>query len=92
MSRFALRTKELSMFILNVKQDIKAMYHELGYKSEVVKFMFTCLPQDYSAVYVSNGTLFLRDNDGNDWHEEYLNDVRNLMGILKAMHHLLPKE
>lgn len=92
MDKFAIRLEELQTFVRNLKEDIKTMYNELGYKNEFVEFMYTCVPQGYTALAVSNNTLYLRDKDGLDWHEDYINEVSVLMSVLKAMHHLLPNE
>lgn len=92
MDKFVVRLKELETFVCNLKEDIKSMYIELGYKNEFVEFMFTCVPKGHTAIAVLNGTLYLKDNEGIDWHEDNLNDVLILMSVLRAMHHLLPNE
>lgn len=92
MDKYTQRINELYTFVRNLKEDIKSMYNELGYKNEFVEFIFTCMPKGHTAIAVLNGTLYLKDNEGIDWHEDYLNDVSILMSVLRAMHHLLPNE
>lgn len=89
-TRFSSRMIELSTFVQGVKQDIKDRYKELGYRSEFVKFPFTCSPKDYIGVSLYGNVLILKDNDGDDWHEDNVNNPLVLLNILKAMYHLQP--
>lgn len=91
MDKFAIRLGELQTFVRNLKEDIKTMYNELGYKNEFVEFMYTCVPQGYKAISVVNNTIFLKDDNNCDWHEDNIANVYTLLVVLKAMHHLQPK-
>ena len=92
MDKFAIRLGELQTFVRNLKEDIKKMYKELGYNSEFVYFMYSCVPQGYKAISVVNNTIFLKDDNNCDWHEDNITNVYTLLVVLKSMHHLLPNE
>ena len=93
MDRYAEREKEVRNLVQGIKEDIKAVYSEKGYYAgQIVKFMYTSKPTDFAYVYVCQGTLYLRDNDGYDFHSDNVNDVAVLLEILRAMYHLLPNE
>ena len=91
MDKFAIRLEELQVLMRSLKEDIKKMYKELGYNSEFVYFMYSCVPQGYKAISVVNNTIFLKDDNGCDWHEDNITNVYTLLVVLKSMHHLLPK-
>jgi hypothetical protein len=91
MDRFAIRLEELQALMRSLKEDIKKMYKELGYNSEFVYFMYSCVPQGYKAISVVNNTIFLKDDNGCDWHEDNIANVYTLLVVLKSMHHLQPK-
>lgn len=88
---YVLRMMELSNLLKGLKDDIKKMYKELGYNSEFVYFMYSCVPQGYKAISVVNSTIFLKDDNGCDWHEDNITNVYTLLVVLKSMHHLQPK-
>lgn len=93
MDRYAERVKEFRNLVQRIKEDIKAVYFEKGYYAgQIVEFMYTSKPSDFAYVYVCQGTLYLRDNDGYDFHSDNLNDITALLEILRAMYHLRPNE
>lgn len=93
MDRYAEREKDVRNLVQRIKEDIKAVYFEKGYYAgQIVKFMFTSKPTDFAYVYVSQNTLYLRDNDGYDFHSDNVNDITTLLEILRAMYHLPPNE
>lgn len=88
---YVLRMMELSNLLKGIKDDIKKMYKELGYNSEFVYFTYSCVPQGYKAISVANNTIFLKDDNNCDWHEDNIADVHILLVVLKSMHHLQSK-
>jgi hypothetical protein len=93
MDRYAEREKEFRNLVQRIKEDIKAVYFEKGYYAgQIVRFIYTSKPTDFTYVYVCQGTLYFRDNDGYDLHSDNVNDITSLLEILRAMYHLPPNE
>jgi hypothetical protein len=93
MDRFGQRLKEKNALIQGIKADIKAMLEELGYGDcgGFANFQWTCKPDRFKSVGIDWGSLYFKDNDGSDWHSDNVNDIEELLSILRAMHHILPK-
>lgn len=93
MDRYAEREKDVRNLVQRIVEDIKAVYFEKGYYAgQVVKFMYTLKPTNFAYVYVSQNTLYLRDNDGYDFHSDAVYNTTELLEILRAMYHLPPNE
>lgn len=93
MDRYAEREKEFRNLVQRIIEDIKAVYFEKGYYAgQVVEFMYTLKPVNFAYVYVSQNTLYLRDNDGYDFHSDAVYSTTDLLEILRAMYHLPPNE
>jgi hypothetical protein len=93
MDRYAEREKDVRNLVQRIVEDIKAVYFEKGYYAgQVVKFMRTAKPTNFAYVYVSQNTLYLRDDDGYDFHSDVVYDTMALLDILRAMYHLPPNE
>lgn len=91
MDRYLERERDVRNLVQRIKEDIKAVYFEKGYYAgQIVKFMYTSKPTDFAYVYVCQGTLYFRYNDGNDVHSDNVNDITALLEILRAMYHLVP--
>ena len=89
MDRYQTRLKEKQMFVKAIKQDIKDMLEELGYGDGVyVDFSITCKPDRFTRIGTMYSTLFFVDYELNEWHEDNINDIDELLSILRAMHHL----
>jgi hypothetical protein len=93
MDRYQTRFREKITLINNIKADIKDMLIELGYGNYggYATFSYTCKPTRFTKVGVMHSTLFFVDNDNNEWHSDNVNDIDELLNILRAMHHILPK-
>lgn len=91
--RYQSRFREKIILINNIKADIKDMLIELGYGNYggYATFSYTCKPTRFTKVGVMHSTLFFVDNDNNEWHSDNVNDIDELLNILRAMHHILPK-
>ena len=91
--RFAERLKEKSVLVQGIKSDIKEMLLELGYgdSSGYAEFQWTCKPDRFKSIGIDFGQLYLKDNDGNEWHSDNIYNVEELLYILRAMHHIKPK-
>lgn len=87
MDRFRQRQVELNNLVKGIKEDIKTMYKELGCNGYVVFYDY-CKPKKFDAVCIHCDTLFFRDDDGYDYHSDNVNNVDDLLTILRAMHHL----
>lgn len=93
MDRFGQRLKEKHALVQGIKADIKAMLGELGYGDTAgfADFQWTCKPDRFKSVGIDWGSLYFKDNDGRDWHSDNVNDIEELLSILRAMHHILPR-
>lgn len=90
--RYAERVKEKNNLVQGIKADIKAMLTELGYgNGTYAKFSLTAKPDRFTRVGTLYSSLFFMDDNGNEWHEDNINDVNELLGILRAVHHILPR-
>lgn len=94
MDRFAKRLKEYNTLVRDIEEDIKAMLVELGYGdcSGYAQFNWTCKPDRFSEVGIDFGSLYFKDNEGSDWHSDNVNDINELLSILRAMHHIMPRQ
>lgn len=90
--RYQARFREKMNLIKGIKADIKKMLEELGYGNygTYAQFEYTCKPSRFVKVGVMHSTLFFVDNDLCEWHEDNVNDIDELLNILRAMHHILP--
>ena len=89
--RYQTRFREKINLIKDIKKDIKEMLEELGYgNGTYADFSLTCKPDRFTRVGFMYSTLFFVDNDLCEWHEDNINDIDELLGILRAMHHILP--
>lgn len=93
MDLFTKRLKEHTALVNGIKEDIKSILIDKGYNDcgGFAKFEYTCKPDRFIAVGIDFGNLYFRDNEGTDWHSDNLFDVSELMTILRAMYHILPK-
>lgn len=96
MDRYAEREKDVRNLVQRIKDDIKAVIIEKGYRSEqvikinaskAIKFTHLCLSQDG---LTPSYTLFFRDNNGYYYHSDNVDDIPMLLEILRAMYHLPP--
>ena len=91
MDKYQARQIEKFNLIKGIKNDIKEMLNDLGYTNcKYANFTLTCKPDRFTKVGTLNSTLFLVDNNGMEYHEDNINDVDELLTILRAMHHILP--
>jgi hypothetical protein len=91
--RFAARQKEKFALVQGIKADIKEVLVEKGYGdfSKYAHFSITCKPDRFKGVAIMYNTLFFLDNEGNEWHSDNVNELEELLGILRAMYHILPR-
>ena len=89
--RYQTRFREKMNLIKDIKKDIKEMLEELGYgNGTYADFLYTCKPDRFTRVGFMYSTLFFVDNDLSEWHEDNVNDIDELLNILRAVHHILP--
>lgn len=93
MERLKKRQEERSALVLNIREDIKSMLIESGYGdcSGYASFEWSCKPDRFKSIGIDFGQLYLRDNDGNDYHIETICNVDELLLILRAMHYIKRK-
>ena len=91
--RYAARQKEKYALVQGIKADIKEVLVEKGYGefSKYAHFSITCKPDRFKGVAVMHNTLFFLDNDNNEWHSDNVNELDELLVILRAMYHILPR-
>lgn len=91
--RFAARQKEKYALVQGIKADIKEVLVEKGYGDfgKYAHFSITCKPDRFKGVAVMHNTLFFLDNDNCEWHSDNVNDLEELLGILRAMYHIIPR-
>lgn len=89
--RYQTRFREKLNLIRDIKKDIKEMLEELGYGSGTyADFSLTCKPDRFTRVGFMHSTLFFVDYGRIEWNEDNINDVDELLDILRAVHHILP--
>lgn len=89
--RYQTRFREKINLIKGIKADIKEMLEELGYgNGTYADFSLTCKPDRFTRIGVMNSTLFFVDYGLIEWHEDNINDIDELLNILRAVHHILP--
>lgn len=86
--RFALREKQLRTLTNEIKNDIKTIYKDNCFKGYVC-FNLSCKPKRFDAVCIHYDTLFLRDDDGYDYHIDNINDINELLEVLMCMYHIV---
>lgn len=91
--RYSARLKEKHTLISGIKDDIKEMLAEKGYGDcgGFAEFMLTSKPDRFKSVGIDFGNLYFKDNKGTDWHSDNVNDIEELLTILRAVHHILPR-
>lgn len=91
--RFAVRQKEKYALIQGIKADIKEVLAEKGYGDfgKYAHFSITCKPDRFKGVAIKYNTLFFLDNDDREWHSDNVMDLDELLGILRAMYHILQR-
>ena len=91
--RFKIRLTEHNTLIKGIKEDIKAVLLEKGYgdTSGYASFNFTCKPDRFKQVGIDFGQLYFVDNSNCHWHSDNVNDVNELLSILRAMYHIIAK-
>ena len=91
--RFAARQKEKYALIQGIKADIKEVLAEKGYGDfgKYAHFSITCKPDRFKGVAIKYNTLFFLDNDDREWHSDNVMDLDELLGILRAMYHILQR-
>lgn len=91
--RFAARQKEKYALVQGIKADIKEVLVEKGYGdfAKYAHFSITCKPDRFKGVAVMHNTLFFLDNDNNEWHSDNVNELDELLTILRAMYHIIPR-
>ena len=88
--RFAARQKEKFALVQGIKADIKEILVERGYGDfgKYAHFSITCKPDRFKGVAIMYNTLFFLDNDNTEWHSDNVNDLEELLVILRAMYHI----
>jgi len=91
--RYSARLKEKHALISGIKDDIRQILSEKGYGDcgGFAEFILTCKPDRFKSVGIDFGNLYFKDNEGADWHSDNVNDIDELLSILRAMHHILPR-
>ena len=91
--RYAARQKEKYALVQGIKADIKEVLVEKGYGdfAKYAHFSITCKPDRFKGVAVMHNTLFFLDNDNNEWHSDNVNELDELLTILRAMYHIIPR-
>ena len=90
--KYAARLKEKNALVQGIKADIKEVLAEKGYGNGVYAyFEWSSKPDRFTRVGVMHNTLFLVDDNRNYWHEDNVNDINELLVILRGVYHILPR-
>lgn len=93
MDFYRTRLKEYNSLVSGIKKDIQSKLEELGYGdcAGFAPFNWTCKPDRFREVGIDFGSLYFKDNEGTEWHSDNVNDVNELLSILRAVHHITPR-
>ena len=90
--KYAERLKEKNALVKGIKADIKEVLAEKGYGNGVyADFDWSAKPDRFKRVGVLHNTLFFVDNSLDEWHEDNVNDINELLVILRGVYHILPR-
>jgi hypothetical protein len=87
MEQLTLIDNEINALVDKIKLYIKQAYKDNNYVGYVL-FNLDCKPKRFDAICLYYDTIFLRDDDGYDYHINSLTDINELYGILMAMYAL----